>query len=482
MKQLAVITTLLAALAVQAEPPAGSVRVGGGLAVRNWKYDDVAVSGLLLPQLRVDADGWFLPWLGVELELATEFAGRAPNLDVDASSLRSTSGRAGLAVRHHFENGLSLRAGLGWGGVSLPVVLSRDALVPSAITASGLSTRVEVGFETGRFQTALSGALLAPLAGSHRVFTVEPRLWVAVRMFDVAASHWWLGLDGAALVETGGTYSGVTGRVGLALRVTLDGFKAPAAALSAPPLPLDATLELRVKETDGTPVIAARVWVDDVLAGLTNDAGQLRLTVPAGDHALRVQRDGLRQKRQPLSLRDGEVKTLELSLETPTGPGNVVGSLFDSVTLRPIANGFVSADARRVRSAADGTFRLEKVGPGPVRVHVEVPGYAQLEEVAQVPPEDDARLNVSLEPVGRGTPAVIRGLVRARNGEALAATVRVQGQTAPVALTPEGRFELSLPPGSYTLTVTAPGFVPQARRFDVAAGEQAVFHCELLKP
>lgn len=477
MKQFAVAVTLVLSVVAHAAAPVGSIRVGGGVDVRNWKYDDHETAGLLLPQLRVDADGWFLPWLGVELDLSSEFAGQLSN--VDASSLRSTGGRAGLAVRHHFESGLSLRAGLGWGGASLPVLLQRETLVPSAITSSGVSARVEVGFETGRFQAAVSGTLLVPLAGSNQVFMVEPRVWAAVRMFDVASSHWWIGLDGAALIDNGGGYSGVTGRAGLALRVTIDDFKVT--ELSTPPLPLDATLELQVKEADGSPVVAARVSVDETLAGLTDERGQLRLSIPGGAHQLRVQREGLRERREALVLRDGEVKTLAITLATPTGPGNVAGTLFDAVTHRPIANGWISADSRDARSAADGTFRVEKVGPGPVRVHVEVPGYAQVEEVAQVPPEGDARLSLSLEPVGRGTPAIIRGLIRARTGGALNATVRVQGQTEPVTLDAEGRFEISLPPGSYTLTVTAPGFVAQAKRFDLSAGEQAVFHCELLK-
>ncbi|MGV3620819.1 MAG: carboxypeptidase regulatory-like domain-containing protein [Archangium sp.] len=479
MKKFAVAVSVVLSLSAFAAAPVGSVRVGGGLDVRNSKFDDVPVSGLLVPQLRVDADGWFLPWLGVEVDLSTQFAGVMPGLE--SSGLTYTAGRAGLAVRHHFESGFSLRAGLGWGGASFPVRVSRDGmLVPTAITSSGVSARIEVGFETGRFQGAVSGALMVPLVGSHSVFTVEPRLWLAVRMFDVASSHWWLGVDGAALSETGGTYSGLTGRVGIGLRITLDDFKAPE-NFTAPPLPLDATVELRVVDDEGAPVNQARVWVDEAIAGVTDGTGQLRLTIPSGEHPLRVQREGLREKRERLQLRDGELKKLELKLSTPTGPGSVVGTVFDAVSRKPIANARIAADGREVRSTADGSFRVAGVGPGPVRVHVEIPGYAQLEEVAQVPAEAEARLSIGLEPVGRGTPAVIRGLIRARTGVSVNATVRVQGQSEPVPLNAEGRFELSLKPGSYTLTVTAPGYVAQAKRFDLSAGEQAVFHCELLK-
>lgn len=478
----AVALWLCASLALAA-PPIGGVRVGGGVDVRNSQLDGVAQNGAVAPQLRVEADGWFLPFLGVELELFSEVAGTlgAP-AGVDGAALRFTGGRAGLATRYHFDNGFSVRASLGWGGASMPALVQRDdVLLGTAITSTGLAGRVEAGFERDRFQVALSGAVLVPVSGSHRVIGVEPRVWAALKVIDAGVSHWWLGVDGAALIETAGSqYSGVTARVGVGLRITLDDFT-KAAPPSAPPPPLEGAVVLRVREPDGSPADGARVYLDGAVAQALDASGLARLSVSSGPHQLRVQREGLRVWHRDLEVRGGQELTLDVTLEVPTGPGRVTGTVFDAKTLKPIANARALADGREARSGQDGRFSLEQVGPGPVRVQVEALGFTNMEEVVQVPPEGEAHFSVAAEPIGRGTPAVIRGLVRSRAGEKLVATVRVQGRDEPVALNQEGRFELKLAPGAYTLTVTAPGHVPQARRFELAPGEQAVFHCELLK-
>lgn len=474
----AALGLVVCAASAMAEAPLGSVRLGGGLDVRNSTFSGHAQSGVLAPAIRFDAEGWFLPFLGVELDLLSEVVGSTCCEGVNGESLRFTGGRAGLATRYVFDSGFSLRAGLGYGGVSIPVVAMQ---LPSAISSSGVTARLEAAFDGERFQASASGVVLVPVHGSQLVTSVEPRVWAAVKLFDVGVSRWWLGVDGAALIETGGsTYNGVTARVGLGLRVALH-MPRGASALTAPPLPLDGTLALKVSLPDGTPASGARVAIDGTVSRVTDAAGSASLIVPPGSHELRVQREGFRVHTQRIESLEGRELTVALTLEVPTGPGRVAGSVFDSSTLQPIANARVIAAEKEVRTSKEGTFTIDGVGPGPVRVRAEALGYAQMEEVVQVPPEAEARLTIGAEPVGRGTPAVIRGLVRSRVSNTVQPTVRVQGHNEPVVLSPEGRFVLTLPPGSYTLTVTAPGHLPQAKRFDLAPGEQAVFHVELHK-
>lgn len=475
------LTVALCAVPALADDTLGSVRVGGGLDVRGATWRGETRSGLLAPQLRVDAAGWFLPFLGVEVDLLSEVAGTVccgvPS-GVDASALRFTGGRVGLAGRYSWDNGFSLRGGLGWGGASVPVWDTNGA---AALSTMGLTVRVEAAFTRDRFQASLGGVVLAPVAGTSRITSIEPRAWVAVRLFDAGLSHWWLGLDGAALVETSTEdYAGVTARVGLGLRVALDAPDARGPSITAPPLPRDATLALRVTQPDGAPASQARVAVDGAVVGVTDGDGALRVPIAAGRHALRVQRDGWRVATVALDLTDGERRPLTVQLEVPTGPGRVVGAVFDAATMRPVVGARVSAADQEVRSDADGNFIVTGAGPGPVRVYVAAPGYRLAEEVVQVPPEGDARLTVSSEPVSRKTPAVIRGVVVSRDGAPVAATVEVEGRSEQAPINHEGRFTLKLPAGAWLLKISAPGHVTQTRRFELTPGEQAVFHCVLL--
>ncbi len=469
---------VLCASSALAEPAIGSVRLGGGLDVRNSTYSGHTQAGVLAPALRLDAEGWFLPFLGVELDLLSEVVGSTCCDGVNGESLRFTGGRAGLATRYVFESGFSLRAGLGYGGASIPVVARAT---PAALSTAGVSGRLEAAFEGERFQASVSGVVLVPVHGTQLITSVEPRLWAAVKLFDAGVSRWWLGVDGAALIETGGdTYNGVTARVGLGLRVALH-MPRGATAPTTPPLPLDGTLALTVSLPDGAPAADVRVSLDGAVARVTDATGSARLTVAPGAHALRVQREGFRAHTQRLELREGQALAVAVTLEVPTGPGRVAGSVFDSSTLQPIADARVIAAEKETRTTKEGAFTIDGVGPGPIRVRAEALGYAQMEEVVQVPPEAEARLTIGAEPIGRSTPAVIRGLVRSRSSNTVQPVVRVQGRGEAVALNAEGRFVLTLPPGAYTLTVTAPGHVPQAKRFELAPGEQAVFHVELLK-
>lgn len=475
------LAVALCAVPALADDTLGSVRVGGGLDVRGTTWRGETRSGLLAPQLRVDAAGWFLPFLGVEVDLLSEVAGTVccgvPS-GVDASALRFTGGRVGLAGRYSWDNGFSLRGGLGWGGASVPVWDTNGA---AALSTMGLTVRVEAAFTRDRFQASLGGVVLAPVAGTARITSIEPRAWVAVRLFDAGLSHWWLGLDGAALVETSTEdYAGVTARVGLGLRVALDAPATTAVAVSAPPLPLDATLELRVTQPDGSGAAQARVAIDGAVMRVTDEKGTATIPVAAGKHTVRVQRDGWRVATVPIELNDGERRALVVPLELPTGPGRVLGTVFDATTLKPVAGARISAADKEVRSDADGNFIVADAGPGPVRVYVAAPGYRLAEEVVQVPPEGDARLTVSSEPVSRNTPAVIRGVVVSRDGQAISATVEVSGRSEQVLINDEGRFTLTLPPGGWSLKVSAPGHVTQTRRFELTPGEQAVFHCVLL--
>ncbi|MBL8916984.1 MAG: carboxypeptidase regulatory-like domain-containing protein, partial [Archangium sp.] len=128
-----------------------------------------------------------------------------------------------------------------------------------------------------------------------------------------------------------------------------------------------------------------------------------------------------------------------------------------------------------------GAYTFAAVGPGPVKVRVEAQGFNQADEVAQVPAEGEATLDVTLEALGKGSPATVRGLIRSRTGEAVKANVVVKGVNKKVPVNAEGRFVVTIPGGDYFFVISAPGYVSQTKKVTLADGDQAIFHCELQK-
>jgi hypothetical protein len=76
-------------------------------------------------------------------------------------------------------------------------------------------------------------------------------------------------------------------------------------------------------------------------------------------------------------------------------------------------------------------------------------------------------------------PSAISGVVRAAGGDPVAARVAIPelGLEAPVDAT--GAFHFDVAPGSYTLTIDAPGFVPQHKPVSARPGEQRIYDVEL---
>ena len=140
-----------------------------------------------------------------------------------------------------------------------------------------------------------------------------------------------------------------------------------------------------------------------------------------------------------------------------------------------------AGDGPPVQTGDDGTYHFASLGPGPVKVKVDAQGFNSADELAQIPPEGAATLEIQLEALGKGSPATVRGLIRSRTGEALKASVTVKGLPTRVQVSPEGRFFVTVPGGTYLFVISAPGYVTQSKKVVLSDGDQAIVHTELQK-
>lgn len=248
-------------------------------------------------------------------------------------------------------------------------------------------------------------------------------------------------------------------------------------AQQLPPSEAKVRLAGRVVSAENAPLTGAVVTLDGEAPTQSDANGAFTFpAVTQGAHVLRARKEGFQPGQLELKVTPGQ-QPVTLKLEASTGPGKIRGLVRSEG--KAVAKAEVTAGARKAVSDTEGRYTLEGVGPGPVSVKVKATGFTDAEEVAQVPPEAEAQLDFTLVPKAAEVRATLRGLIRAKSGAALKATVRVVELKLKLAVKADGRFAAEVPSGKYTLIIEARGFLTQTKTVEVSGGDQAIFHAEL---
>ena len=478
-------------------PSIASVSLSGGFSVRNTTYErgdtqgrTTQISGTSLWLFRIRADWFPIRWLGVEGDGSGDlFRALKPTPNKDPLQNASQRGAARLAValRYVTDSGFVLNGSLGYGFSIAPVVRIDPLNLTGEPRADGLLShgpmaRLGVGYSGERFEGLAS--VIAMFGFGQRVNSLEPQLWLAGRVADVGPTALWVGLEAGLLLEGSPAdvrYGGPTFRFALGVKLQI----LPPAP---PPKPIvdglksETTLLAQVRLPDGAPALGALVTLDDSAPAPVDAKGELVTGPKPGAHTVSAKLSGYRSAKADAQVVEGKQTLVVLRLEALTGPGQLAGTVRASSNGKPVPEATVTAEGLPpVTTGEDGTYRFEKLGPGPVKVRVEAQGFNPADEIAQVPPESAATLDVQLEALGKGSPATVRGLIRSRTGEALKASVVIKGLATKVQVTPEGRFFVTVPGGTYQFVISAPGYVTQSKKVVLADGDQAIVHTELQK-
>ena len=265
---------------------------------------------------------------------------------------------------------------------------------------------------------------------------------------------------------------GVAEQTAARLGVGVSMMRAPVARLE-PGQPIE-TLTGKVVSGEGG-LAGVVVTLDGMRPTRTDDSGGFSFAdVAPGSHSLEARKEGFKPGVLGVKV-PGESVTVTLVVST--GPGRIRGVVRSGE--EPVAGAAIVSGTLKTSSDAQGRYVLENVGPGPVTVSVQAAGLTEVEEVAQVPAEAEAALDFMLVPKELEVRATLRGLIRAKDGAAVQATVRVVELKLKVAVKPDGRFSADVPRGKYTLIIEARGFVTQRKILEVSSGDQAIFHAEL---
>jgi hypothetical protein len=176
---------------------------------------------------------------------------------------------------------------------------------------------------------------------------------------------------------------------------------------------------------------------------------------------------------------DGEAE-VTVQLSRPSGPGVLQGAVTVAQPAGPAVDVEVTVEGLPpVRTGPDGHFVISSAGPGPVSVKVRGKGFEPLDEVVQVAPEATVEVALTLHTTAQKPLATLRGQVRTAAGKAVAAVVKVPEANVRQQVGADGRFEVRVPGGKYTVIIDAPGYRTQTLTVEVADGDHAIFHSDL---
>ncbi len=483
------LSSVVAQAGEPVRPSHGSLTLSGGFSIRDTtlpvsdtQAQATKIIGVSPWLVRLRGDWFPISWLGLEGEGSGDFF-RATRERVTPLDSKRGAGRLGVSLRLLTPSGFVLNGSLGYGFSFTPVIRIQTVggmPVADTLFSNGPMARVGLGYSGERFQGLAGATLMLSLGG--QVNQVEPQLWLAGRVAELGPAAFWVGLDAGYLLEGARNgYDGRTLRFALALKVEFLP-PAPATKLIAGPGTSGTTLQVQVLLPGGTPATGALISLDGAAPVPADQQGLLLTDATPGAHTAEVKLAGHRPAKGTVTVVEGKQTPLVLKLEALTGPGQLSGVVRASATAKPVPEATVTVgEAPPVQTGDDGSYKVERVGPGPVKVRIDAQGFTSADEIAQVPPESAATLDVQLEALGKGSPATVRGLIRSRSGEAVKASVVIKGLSTKVQVTPEGRFFITVPGGTYQFIISAPGYLTQLKKVVLADGDQAIVHTELQK-
>jgi len=234
----------------------------------------------------------------------------------------------------------------------------------------------------------------------------------------------------------------------------------------------------KVTDQHGMRVVGAQVNAKPELGlpldAFTDDEGMYRLGPVTGTVVLTASAYGHADAKRTLELAIARGATAERREDLVLAVADaVLAGTLDDATGAPVAAAQLeviggAGDGRRAVVNADGTFSIDMLPAGPLRVRVTHPSYPPAELDAVASSHDRARVRLKL-PLGGAVEGV---LLDGASGSPLAGLIisayGPSGATADATTDKSGRWKLgSIEPGRWKITVEQPGFMPISRELDV---------------
>lgn len=469
------------------------LRVRGGVSIRGGSQETAALSlqyaGWTPSSASVDA--WVWPLLRGSLGLNAGGGREGVGL-YDATGQRVLAGSlVGFRVAPSFRYFLGpffLEARVGYAYDTLLAVAEGEALRFAPVTRHSLLGGARLVFETRYLSFELRGEAPVTLASSSGAKSSGLGVGAALRVPVATAGAFAFG----ALVEGGfgedrlrSDGSTATSAVATAYRVDVG-----LSVAWRDPSRVSSSGRLRVELVDADSrqpltgaVVEARSNAGNAIAMSAAGAGAYASeAVAAGGIRVTARLDGYVSMEGAARVPAAGEATVSLAMQREAPK---TGALAVRVTAKdtgaPVADARVRAGNAEGKSDADGRVKLEGLSLGATALTVEREGYLTLTESAMVAGGLTSDVVVQLLPEKKRIPATLSGRVRsARRGTAIAASLSIPQAGVSARAAEDGSFSFELPPGSYTITISAPGFTSQTKLVSVNDAEQAIFNVDLI--
>lgn len=266
-------------------------------------------------------------------------------------------------------------------------------------------------------------------------------------------------------------------RFGLGLRVS---FRGP----PPPPDPVYGELRAVVVDADSGGVLpGATVALEGVTGAPPRTTAQDGSTtfedVAPGPVAVRAEVQGYIPGGAEAAVKVDETAVVKLLLRrVPPPQARVFVEVVHKLSGEKVAGAVVTAMGKDHLTSL-GTVLLSDVPPGLLPITVRAPGFTEAEETVSVVAGDEARLTVSLQPTQVRALATIIGHVRDPKGRPIAALLSLPQAQISTRADETGAFLVRVVGGTYSVIVSAPGYVTQTRTVNVKDADQIIFNITL---
>jgi hypothetical protein len=132
------------------------------------------------------------------------------------------------------------------------------------------------------------------------------------------------------------------------------------------------------------------------------------------------------------------------------------------------------------KTNAKGVVEFAGLTPGPASLALKLEGYQDVEDAASIVAGRTTEVTLQMVPTKKRVPATITGIVRsAKGGEPISAELEIPQLKMKTRADAKGAFTFQVPGGSYSVRISAPGYVAQNKEVTVKDGDQAIFNVVL---
>ncbi len=470
------------------------IRARAAVAVRNGSQSESDTSAALSYSGVTPNDlalrGWW--WFALENRL-----GASLEIQREAFGLFSQDGRVtgGGLIRAHAAATARFRLGpvrleplLGYALHQIPKFGSEATPSFSGVTRHalllGAAIRVDVGPVTleGRGEYPLS---LATNDGSS-IQGFSAGAAVRVQLFRIGSAHFGLlgefGYQSDALKTVNALQSNQSViRGGLGIDVAFRESVAVAATIVREPIKTQ--LILRITDEAQKPLRGVTVKCTGVATAMatSDELGTAVLgELAEGTLLTSFNLQGYEPLTRKIDMVSGKNETtVSLVLEKPK-VGSVAVTVVDQQTKKPLATATVKLGSETATTDKLGLARFEQLPVGNVAIAVTMPGYKSAQEAASVIAQKESAVQVTLTPTQVRLPAAIKGQVRTLvGGTPLAADLEIPELKLKTRADANGAFSVTVSGGTYTVRISARGFVTQTKSVVVRDGDSTIFNVDL---